>query len=77
MRQVFLDAYEHGITRFITGMAVGFDMLAAEVVLSMKGICPGLTHRQLSLIQVRQRGSVTTTAVDTMLSWLRLMRLLS
>ena len=38
-----LDAYEHGITRFMTGMAVGFDMLAAEVVLSMKGICPGIT----------------------------------
>lgn len=37
-----LDAYEHGITRFMTGMAVGFDMLAAEVVLSMKGLCPGI-----------------------------------
>ena len=43
MRQVFLDAYKHGITRFMTGMAVGFDMLAAEVVLSVKGICSSIT----------------------------------
>lgn len=27
----------------MTGMAVGFDMLAAEVVLSMKRVCPGIT----------------------------------
>ena len=38
-----LDAYEHGITGYMTGMAVGFDMLAAEVVLSMKGICQSIT----------------------------------
>lgn len=37
-----MDAYEHGITRFMTGMAVGFDMLEAEVVLSMKGLCPDI-----------------------------------
>lgn len=37
-----MDAYEHGIIRFMTGMAVGFDMLEAEVVLSMKGLCPDI-----------------------------------
>ena len=38
-----IGAYESGVTNFLTGMAVGFDQLAAEVVLSLKPICPGIT----------------------------------
>lgn len=36
-------AYEHGIRNFISGFAIGFDMLAAEVVVSMKVDFPDIT----------------------------------
>ena len=37
------EAYRNGITNFISGMAIGFDLLAAEVVLSLKQECPAIT----------------------------------
>lgn len=37
-----IECYNNGYTGFITGMAVGFDMMAAEVVLSLKTICPDI-----------------------------------
>lgn len=37
------EAYRNGITNFISGMAIGFDLLAAEVVLSLKHECPAIT----------------------------------
>ena len=36
-------AYRNGITNFISGMAIGFDLLAAELVLSLKQECPDIT----------------------------------
>ena len=37
------EAYKNGITNFISGMAIGFDLLAAELVLSLKQECPSIT----------------------------------
>ena len=38
-----LDAYGHGIRNFLSGFAIGFDMMAAEVVVSLKQNYPDLT----------------------------------
>ena len=38
-----LDAYGHGIRNFISGFAIGFDMMAAEVVVSLKQSHPDIT----------------------------------
>ena len=37
------EAYKNGITNFISGMAIGFDLLAAEVVLSLRHEFPAIT----------------------------------
>ena len=37
------EAYRNGITNFVSGMAIGFDLLAAEVVLSLRHECPAIT----------------------------------
>ena len=37
------EAYRNGVTNFISGMAIGFDLLAAEVVLSLRHECPAIT----------------------------------
>ena len=37
------EAYRNGITNFISGMAIGFDLLAAELVLSLRHECPAIT----------------------------------
>ena len=37
------EAYRNGITNFISGMAIGFDLVAAEVVLSLIQECPAIT----------------------------------
>lgn len=37
------EAYKNGITNFISGMAIGFDLLAADLVLSLKQECPAIT----------------------------------
>ena len=38
-----LDTYGHGIRNFISGFAIGFDMMAAEVVVSLKQNYPDIT----------------------------------
>ena len=38
-----LDAYGQGIRNFISGFAIGFDMIAAEVVVSLKQSHPDIT----------------------------------
>lgn len=43
LRDSIFKAYEHGIRNFISGFAIGFDMLAAEVVVSMKAELSGIT----------------------------------
>ncbi len=42
-----LEVYHHGCRNFLSGGAVGFDLLAAEVVLSLKALC-----RDISLVLV-------------------------
>jgi uncharacterized phage-like protein YoqJ len=39
-----LDAYEHGFRNFISGFAIGFDMMAAEIVVSLRE-----THEDMTL----------------------------
>ena len=38
-----LDAYGYGIRNFISGFAIGFDMMAAEVVAALKQTHPDIT----------------------------------
>lgn len=38
-----LDTYGHGIRNFISGFAIGFDMMAAEAVVSLKQNYPDIT----------------------------------
>lgn len=37
-----VQLYERGFRNFYCGMAVGFDLLAAEIVIDLKSICPKL-----------------------------------
>ena len=43
LTKVVLDAYGNGIRNFISGFAIGFDMMAAEVVVSLKRSYPDIT----------------------------------
>ena len=43
LTKVVLDAYENGIRNFISGFAIGFDMMAAEEVVSLKQTHPDIT----------------------------------
>lgn len=43
LRMAIEEAYDAGVTNFVCGMAVGFDMLAAEAVLSLRDELPDIT----------------------------------
>lgn len=43
LRRAIEQAYDAGVTNFVCGMAVGFDMLAAEAVLALRDELPDLT----------------------------------
>ena len=43
LTRAVLDAYGNGIRNFISGFAIGFDMMAAEVVVSFKQNYPDIT----------------------------------
>ncbi len=40
LRRTIIKFYEDGFTNFLTGMALGFDMMAAKTVLDLKEKCP-------------------------------------
>lgn len=40
LRRTIIKFYEDGFTNFLTGMALGFDMMAAKTVLDLKEECP-------------------------------------
>ena len=42
LTRAVLDAYGNGIRNFISGFAIGFDMMAAEVAVSLKGNHPDI-----------------------------------
>ncbi len=42
IRTAVLSAYEDGYRFFMSGMAEGFDLLAADAVLELKADCPGM-----------------------------------
>lgn len=42
-KQAVKSRYNEGVANFISGMASGFDMLAAEVVLELREECPGIS----------------------------------
>ena len=42
LTRAVLDAYGNGIRNFISGFAIGFDMMAAEVVVSLKQTYPDI-----------------------------------
>lgn len=41
--KAILEAYEHGISNFISGYAIGIDLMAAQIVQSLKPFCSGMT----------------------------------
>ena len=43
LTRAVLDAYGNGIRNFISGFAIGFDMMAAEEVVSLKQTYPDIT----------------------------------
>lgn len=43
LTKAILEAYEHGISNFISGFAIGIDLMAAQIVQSLKTSCPGMT----------------------------------
>ena len=43
LTKAVLEAYEHGISNFISGFAIGIDLMAAQIALSLKPSCPGMT----------------------------------
>ena len=43
LTRAVLDAYGNGIRNFISGFAIGFDMMAAEEVVSLKQTHPDIT----------------------------------
>lgn len=43
LTKAILEAYEHGISNFISGFAIGIDLMAAQIVQSLKPFCPGMT----------------------------------
>lgn len=43
LNKAILEAYEHGISNFISGFAIGIDLMAAQIVQSLKPSCPGMT----------------------------------
>lgn len=42
LREVVAELYDRGMRTFLSGMAVGFDLAAAETVLACRACCPGL-----------------------------------
>ena len=42
LRGAIIDAYDDGFRFFISGMAEGFDLFAAEAVLELKNELPGI-----------------------------------
>ena len=42
LTRAVLDAYGNGIRNFISGFAIGFDMMAADVVVSLKKTYPDI-----------------------------------
>lgn len=57
LTKAILEAYEHGISNFISGFAIGIDLMAAQIVQSLKPSCPGMTLTAAFLSEVRQIGS--------------------
>ena len=43
LRQAIEEVYNTGVTNFVCGMAVGFDMMAAETVLALRDELPDIT----------------------------------
>lgn len=43
LTKAILEAYEHGISNFISGFAIGIDLMAAQIVQSLRPSCPGMT----------------------------------
>ena len=43
LTKAILEAYKHGISNFISGFAIGIDLMAAQIVQSLKSSCPGMT----------------------------------
>lgn len=42
LRERVRALYESGVRSFLSGMAVGFDLAAADAVLHLRGECPGM-----------------------------------
>lgn len=64
-----LDAYGHGIRNFISGFAIGFDMMAAEAIVSLKRSYPDITLIAAIPSRVKPVVSVSMTESDMTGCW--------
>lgn len=53
LREIVTEHYSMGVRNFYCGMAIGFDLLAAEVVLSVKESCPDI--KLIAVIPFREQ----------------------
>ena len=58
LKTVILEHYNRGIRIFYCGMAMGFDLLAAEVVLSMKETYPDIDWKEGKLLNRASAGDI-------------------
>jgi len=42
LKRQIVEAYGQGFRNFMSGFALGFDMMAAETVVSLRETCPGI-----------------------------------
>ena len=55
LTKAILEAYKHGISNFISGFAIGIDLMAAQIVQSLKSSCPGMTLTEIGRASCRER----------------------
>lgn len=66
------EAYDHGIRNFISGFALGIDLMAAQLVQSLKCNLPGISLTAAIPLKATQRDiiSMIKEFIDGCLNWL-------
>ena len=64
--EIIRQIEENGVTHFITGMAIGVDMFAAEIVLGLKSAYNGITSVP-SLAKHKLRNGARLSGIGTLI----------
>ena len=65
--EIIRQIEENGVTHFITGMAIGVDMFAAEIVLGLKSAYMALRLSAPSLVKRKLRNGARRSGIGTMI----------